>query len=78
MAIGSLSHEELKRGLRACMTSADPWPPSLPQFMGMCRPPARENAGAYRYDRQLPAPVSSPERARAELAAMRATLRGAA
>lgn len=78
MAIGQLSHDELKRGLRACMTSGEAWPPSLPQFVAMCRPPRRENAAAYRYDRQLPAPVSTRERAQTELAAMRARLRGAA
>ena len=77
-AVTGLSGDEVKRGLSACLNSSEPWPPSLPQFLGMCRPPRRENAAAYRWQPQLPAPVSRPEKARAELAKIRATLRGAA
>lgn len=68
----------MKAGLRACMKSGEPWPPSLPEFLAMCRPPKRENAAAYQWVRQLPAPVSQPEKARAELAKLRGLLRGAA
>lgn len=77
-AVTALSGDEVRRGLHACLSSGDAWPPSLPQFLSMCRPPRRENAAAYRWQPQLPAPVSEPEKARAELAKIRATLRGAA
>lgn len=28
--------EELARGLRACLTRVDPWPPTLPEFRRLC------------------------------------------
>lgn len=77
-ALSALSGEAVKAGLHACLTSGEAWPPSLPEFVALCRPPRRENAAAYRWHPQLPAPVSRPEKARAELAKIRATLRGAA
>jgi hypothetical protein len=61
--------------LEACVVSGDAWPPSLPEFLGMCKPPKRENAAAYRWAPQLPAPVSSKETAQARLAKLRAGIR---
>lgn len=34
--LAGLTAEQLGRGLKACVTSADPWPPTLPQFRAMC------------------------------------------
>lgn len=34
--LAGLSGEQLGRGLKSCITSADPWPPTLPQFRAMC------------------------------------------
>ncbi|MGE4370808.1 MAG: hypothetical protein AB7E12_14135, partial [Burkholderiaceae bacterium] len=35
--LGGYSGPELSRGLDACKQK--PWPPTLPEFMTMCRPP---------------------------------------
>lgn len=34
--LAGLTPEQLGRGLKACVISADPWPPTLPQFRAMC------------------------------------------
>lgn len=73
-AITGLSSDEVKRGLSACLTNGEAWPPSLPEFLAMCRAPKRENAAAYRYGPMLTAPVCEPEKARAEIAKIRAML----
>ena len=46
-----ITSEELACGLRACVSSGEAWPPSLPEFRALCRPLKikRENAEAYRY-----------------------------
>jgi len=35
--LASFSVDEIKRGLAACRTR--PWPPTLPEFLSLCRPP---------------------------------------
>ena len=72
-AISGLSNDELRKGLNACLTSTNAWPPSLPEFLAMIRD-RRENAAMYRNAPQLPAPVSSAETARSKLQALRAQL----
>lgn len=62
----------------ACLTNGEAWPPSLPEFLGWCRPKSRENAAAYRCVPMLTAPTSSPGRAHDELAKLRGRLRGRA
>ena len=59
----------------ACLSNGEPWPPSLPEFVAWCRPKPRENAAAYRCVPMLAPPVSSPDKARAEIAKLRGTLR---
>lgn len=34
--LADLTADQLATGIEACMTSADPWPPTLPQFRAMC------------------------------------------
>ncbi len=75
-ALSALSKDELKRALSACLKRADPWPPSLPEFIAMARPPKRENAAAYRFQALPTAPKSSSERAASELANLRRMLGG--
>lgn len=62
--LADLSGDELKRGFRTCMTNGEPWPPSLPEFRAMCKPPQRENERIYRYspDRMLPKKLTDAER----------------
>ena len=40
-ALADLSSEQLARGVGQCITRADPWPPSLPEFRAMCLGDAR-------------------------------------
>lgn len=37
IALAEFSSEEVQRGLNACMTRV--WPPTLPEFLLLCRPP---------------------------------------
>lgn len=70
-ALGRLTGVEIKRGLSACLTRAEPWPPTLVEFLHLCRPPQPYYGPVYR---SLPGPPCDPEIARAYLAQMRAQL----
>lgn len=70
-----MSFDELKRGLSECLNSGNAWPPSLPEFLAMCKPTKRENAAMYRNVPQLPAPVSDKATAAANLAKLRQLVR---
>lgn len=78
--LGGITPSEIAAGLSACVLRADPWPPTLPEFRAMCRPPAdtRPNAAMYRdFPKALPAPPPTGERlaaAKAALAEARARL----
>lgn len=83
IGLAGFSAEEIGNGLRACVQRADGWPPTLPEFRALCRPPKdqRENAAAYRYTGpRLPHLLNDERRAagRAAVAAARAALKGAA
>ena len=69
-----LTREEISHGLRALLTRNETWPPSLPEFRQLCRPPAPEPAHA-RYV-ALPKPPVNPERVASVLAVLRAQLQG--
>jgi hypothetical protein len=73
--ISGMSFDELKRGLSECLNSGNAWPPSLPEFLAMCKPTKRENAAMYRNVPQLPAPVSDKATAAANLAKLRQMVR---
>lgn len=70
-----LSLNELAAGVRACIDGGLEWPPTLPEFLTLCRPPRRENAAAYRAVPLLPAPPCDPEKARAAIDQARERLR---
>lgn len=67
-----LTRDELGTGLRALLSRADPWPPSLPEFRQLCRPPAPEPAHV-RYI-ALPRPKLNQKRAESILSELRAQL----
>ncbi len=49
--LADMSNDELKAGFIACVTRGEAWPPSLPEFRALCRPPSppkRENESMYR------------------------------
>ena len=64
-----LSTVELAVGLRAVVNRQNPWPPSLPEFRTLCKPPAPEPAHAIY--RALPKPKANPEQATRALNAAR-------
>lgn len=71
--LDGLTQADVAIGLRACMEAAMDWPPTLPQFRALCRPPKerRENAAMYRdFPPALPAPPPSGERLAAAKAAI--------
>jgi len=79
--LADMSGAELKAGFLACLTNGEPWPPSLPEFRNLCRPPKekRENAAAYRYTGpSLPHKISDEAKAKGRAAiaeAMRVALK---
>ena len=44
-ALAGYRHDEIRRGLQGCLTR--PWPPTLPEFLSLCRPQIDHEA-AYR------------------------------
>ncbi len=44
-ALAGYRHDEIRRGLQGCLTR--PWPPTLPEFLSLCRPPVDPET-AYR------------------------------
>jgi hypothetical protein len=49
--LASYSADEIKRGLSACRTR--PWPPTLPEFLTLCRPPIDPEAAFIEAVREL-------------------------
>ena len=87
-ALYGLDEAAIRKGMRACVDQQLEWPPSAPEFRGLCTGPANhwEHSMVTRADRDwqaraLPAP-SQQERidavAKEHMAKMRAMLRGAA
>lgn len=70
--LADLSREELGTGLRALLTRADPWPPSLPEFRQLCRPP--QPHPAHVPVKRLPKPKPNPERAARAFQEMKSAL----
>lgn len=68
-----LTTAELATGLRAVVTRPDPWPPSLPEFRALCRPPPPEQAHVLY--RALPKPKPNPESAASALNSVRDRMR---
>lgn len=51
MALSTYSPEEVQRGLNACL--ARTWPPTLPEFLLLCRPPVDHEAAFIEAVRQM-------------------------
>jgi len=68
-------------GLAQCVKQGDPWPPSLPAFLALCKPAKRENAGMYRVSPPMlehKLTDEQKETARERIAAMKRGLVGGA
>jgi hypothetical protein len=69
-----LTRVEISNGLRALLTRQDNWPPSLPEFRQLCRPPAPEPAHVIHI--ALPGARMDPTRVAGILADLRERLTG--
>lgn len=75
--LADMSSADIGQGLKACLRSGEGWPPSLPEFRVLCKPPKRENAAAYReFPPMLEHKPSEEQKAKARemIAAMRGRL----
>lgn len=63
-ALAGLHGDDLARGLRACLEKSDGWPPSLPEFLAMCKPLAAPTLLAP-YHQLLPRALPQPDSVRA-------------
>ncbi len=66
--LGDVTPEQVGAGLEKCRTSAEPWPPTLPEFRAMCLPAKRLTAAHNEASGRLPAPKVTPEVAREHMA----------
>lgn len=72
VGLEDLSDGELRAGLAACLSWTEDWPPTLPQFRALCRPPPPP--ACHRIVPALPRPPADPARAARALAEIRAIL----
>lgn len=64
--LADLSGADIGTGLIQCLKLGHEWPPSLPEFRALCKPPKRENAAMYReFPPMLEHKVSDEQKARA-------------
>lgn len=70
--LSGLTEEEIKTGIVACLRWRQDWPPTLPQFRELCRPPT---VAAHRLYLALPEPNEARERRKAVGLAAIASLR---
>lgn len=59
-----ITPDEVAKGLQLCLTRYD-WPPELPEFMQLCRPPIEPEAAYYEAIRMMRYRYSSNEQERA-------------
>ncbi|MCP5158509.1 MAG: hypothetical protein H6975_03675 [Gammaproteobacteria bacterium] len=79
-ALAGFGPDELARGLRGCVERGDGWPPTLPEFIALCRPPPTRLAPYHALaPKALPVPESVKEARRvagcAALAQMKTILK---
>ena len=56
-ALQGLTGEQLAEGLRGCVNRADPWPPSAPEFVGLCKKTGRNEHGLNYIPQHLRVPI---------------------
>ena len=70
LGLKSLTPEQLGVGLERCLMSAEPWPPTLPEFRALCEP-AKPLASYHREWPALPTPVIDGDKVALGIKAMR-------
>lgn len=75
--LNGVTGEQLAAGLHACINRNEPWPPTLPEFRALCKPPMVENAAMYRRSEllALPRPPRDYSKARPFLQTMQGVLK---
>lgn len=73
-ALAGCSPQGIAQGIRACFQRQDPWPPTLPEFVEMCREQPRS---LYFHSPMMleHKTVSTPETAKKHIAEIKAKLR---
>ena len=61
VGLGDITPKQVGVGLEKVRTSAEPWPPTLPEFRAMCMPFKRATAAHNETAGRLPAPKVTPE-----------------
>lgn len=56
--LGGIAPQQLADGLRACIASSEPWPPTLPEFRGMCL--SIPSLGEVRHELHADTPTRTP------------------
>ena len=57
-----INASEIGDGLQACLAREDDWPPTLPEFLRLCRPKDNQPANDWKSQRADPAKMPSPDR----------------
>lgn len=71
-ALSDMTGHEIATGLHACFEREDNWPPTLPEFITMCRPAKEQHLEEFL---GLPKPRANKEYAQDKLKAIRDKLR---
>ena len=74
--LGKYSMDEIKNGITQLIDKGLEWPPTLPEFMHLCKPACL--APYHQMAKQLPAPEIDPALVSSELLKIRKLLRRAA
>ena len=58
--LSDMEPDDIAKGLEACLTNGDGWPPSLPEFRQLCRPAKVNRINAAMYE-EKPKALPEPE-----------------
>ncbi len=61
-SLNDVTHEQIVNGMRACKDSGDKWPPSIPEFVAMCKGKAINEFGLNYIPEYHRKPITNPER----------------
>ena len=60
--LSGVTPQQVADGLRGCLSRTDPWPPTLPEFLELCRPPPEDHSQDWKDSKPDPRKMPSPER----------------
>jgi hypothetical protein len=74
LSLYGLSAEEIRRGIDQAKLVCD-WPPTIKEFVGLCKGDAAHRSSAYVVRKALPKPQADREVVKGHLSVMRGVLR---